>query len=174
MAAGIDVYASRGTIDALGLKGHRLHPIQALQGFGIDSWRILPFDILHDAAEPLGFVCISGDERLLFATDTAYVKYVVDGLTHICIECNYDEETLSENVVQGKIDPALRQRIVENHMSLDRVKAMLFANDLSNVEEIWLLHLSNENAEAERVRREIFWLTGRKVYVCLLYTSRCV
>ena len=165
MKAGIDVYASRGTIDALGLKGHRLHPIQALQGFGIDSWRILPFDILHDAAEPLGFVCISGDERLLFATDTAYIKYLVPGLTHICIECNYDEETLSENVVQGKIDPALRQRIVENHMSLDRVKAMLFANDLSNVEEIWLLHLSNENAEAERVRREIFWLTGRKVYV---------
>ena len=165
MAAGIDIYASRGTVDALRSKGHRLHPIQALQGFGIDSWYILPFDLVHDAAEPLGFVCVSGDERLLFATDTAYVKYVVDGLTHICIECNYDEETLSENVVQGKIDPALRQRIVENHMSLDRVKAMLFANDLSNVEEIWLLHLSNENAEAERVRREIFWLTGRKVYV---------
>ena len=165
MAAGIDVYASRGTIDALGLRGHRLHPIQALQGFEIDSWRILPFDLVHDATEPLGFVCISGDERLLFATDTAYIKYLVPGLTHICIECNYDEETLSENVTQGKIDPVLRQRIVENHMSLDRVKAMLFANDLSNVEEIWLLHLSDENADAERFRKEIFWLTGRKVYV---------
>ena len=87
------------------------------------------------------------------------------GLTHICIECNYDEETLSENVTQGKIDPVLRQRIVENHMSLDRVKAMLFANDLSNVEEIWLLHLSDENADAERFRKEIFWLTGRRVHV---------
>ncbi len=165
MAAGIDVYASRGTIDALGLRGHRLHPIQALQGFEIDSWRILPFDLVHDATEPLGFVCISGDERLLFATDTAYIKYLVPGLTHICIECNYDKQTLSENVIQGKMDPALRQRIVENHMSLDRVEAMLFANDLSNVEEIWLLHLSDENADAERFRKEIFWLTGRKVYV---------
>ena len=165
MAAGIDVYASRGTIDALGLRGHRLHPIQALQGFEIDSWYILPFDLVHDAAEPLGFVCVSGDERLLFATDTAYVKYLVPGLTHICIECNYDEQTLSENVGQGKIDPLLRQRIVENHMSLDRVKAMLFANDLSNVEEIWLLHLSDKNADAERFRKEIFCLTGRKVCV---------
>ena len=165
MAAGIDIYASQGTIDALDIKGHRLHPIRALQGFTIGTWYILPIDLVHDAAEPLGFVCVSGNERLLFATDTAYVKYLVPGLTHICIECNYDEETLSENVTQGKIDPVLRQRIVENHMSLDRVKAMLFANDLSNVEEIWLLHLSDENADAERFRKEIFWLTGRKVYV---------
>jgi len=165
MAAGIDVYASRGTIDALGLRGHRLHPIQALQGFEIDSWYILPFDLVHDAAEPLGFVCVSGDERLLFATDTAYIKYVMPGLTHICIECNYDEETLSKNVIQGKIDPVLRQRVIENHMSLDRVKAMLSANDLSRVEEIWLLHLSNANSDAERFKREIQSLTGKEVYI---------
>jgi phosphoribosyl 1,2-cyclic phosphodiesterase len=136
-----------------------------LQGFEIDSWYILPFDLVHDAAEPLGFVCVSGDERLLFATDTAYIKYVMPGLTHICIECNYDEETLSKNVIQGKIDPVLRQRVIENHMSLDRVKAMLSANDLSRVEEIWLLHLSDGNADAERFHKEIFWLTGRRVHV---------
>lgn len=59
----------------------------------------------------------------------------------------------------------MRQRVIENHMSLDRVKAMLSANDLSRVEEIWLLHLSDGNADAERFRKEIFWLTGRKVYV---------
>ena len=165
MAAGIDVYASRGTIDALGLRGHRLHPIQALQGFEIDSWYILPFDLVHDAAEPLGFVCVSGDERLLFATDTAYIKYVMPGLTHICIECNYDEETLSKNVIQGKIDPVLRQRVIENHMSLDRVKAMLSANDLNRVEGIWLLHLSDGNADAERFKREIQELTGKEVYI---------
>ena len=165
MAAGIDVYASQGTIDALDIKGHRLHPIRALQGFTIGTWYILPIDLVHDAAEPLGFVCVSGNERLLFATDTAYVKYLVPGLTHICIECNYDEQTLSENVGQGKIDPLLRQRIVENHMSLDRVKAMLFANDLSNVEEIWLLHLSEQNSCEKRFKEEVQKITGKPTYI---------
>jgi len=39
------------------------------------------------------------------------------------------------------------------------------ANDLSKVREIWLLHLSDNNSNAERFKQEIQELTGRMVFI---------
>lgn len=50
---GIDIYASQGTFAKLELKGHRFKVIKALQQFEIGNFTILPFDVQHDAAEPL-------------------------------------------------------------------------------------------------------------------------
>ena len=63
MKAGVDIYASRGTIDALGLSGHRFRAVLPRLQFNIYSWTILPFEVEHDAAEPLGFLLAnkSGD-----------------------------------------------------------------------------------------------------------------
>lgn len=43
----------------------------------------------------------------------------------------------------------------------------LKANDLSKVREIWLLHLSDGNSDAERFKREVMELTGKPVYIAL-------
>lgn len=52
---------------------------------------MLPVKTEHDAKEPLGFLIYSRTtrEKLLFATDTYYIRYRFPGLTHIMIECNY-------------------------------------------------------------------------------------
>lgn len=50
-------------------------------------------------------------------------------------------------------------------MSLETAKEFLRANDLSRVQEIWLLHLSDDNSDAERFKREIQGLTDKPVYV---------
>jgi len=50
---GVNVYASAGTFAKLELKGHRFKVIKALQQFTIKDFTILPFDVQHDAAEPL-------------------------------------------------------------------------------------------------------------------------
>jgi len=163
--AGVNIYTSQGTIDALGLTGHRVHAVAALQWFSIGTWRILPFGTEHDVPEPLGFVLESSGDRALFATDTAYIRYQIPGLTHIFIECNYDLDVLNESVRQGRVDPVVKRRIIRNHMSLQRVKAFLRANDLSQVKQIWLLHLSADNSDMGRFKREIQALTGKEVYV---------
>ena len=108
---------------------------------------------------------VSRAEKALFATDTAYIRYQIPGLTHILIECNYDLDVLNESVRQGRVDPVVKRRIIRNHMSLQRVKAFLRANDLSQVQQIWLLHLSADNSEMGRFKREIQALTGKEVYV---------
>lgn len=166
MKAGIDCYMSAGTKEALGIDGHRLHEVKTGSSFTIaDSWRVLGFMTEHDAAEPLGFLIQRRHEKLLYLTDSFYVRYRFSGLNYIMIECNYAGDILAEKVKAGDVHPTLRRRIARSHMSLETVKEMLLANNLSQVREIWLLHLSDGNSDAERFKREIQETTGKPVMV---------
>src|SRR5690606_20594303 len=121
----------------------------------------------HDAQEPLGFLLHSraSNERLLYATDTYYIRYKFPGLTHIMVECNYAADILYENVKRGAVPEVLKNRLLTSHFSLENVKEFLKANDLSRVQEIWLLHLSDGNSDEERFKREVQALTGKPTYV---------
>lgn len=164
---GVDVYTSAGTIAAMGLISHRLRPVKSLQEIVIGTFHVLSFDVQHDAPEPLGFLLTSTEtgEKLLYFTDTYYLKYKFRGLTHIMSECNYDLDTMQSSVDAGYISPELAPRIIKSHMSLEHLMDMLRANDLSRVRQIYLLHLSNNNSNAERYRAEIQRLTGAEVYI---------
>jgi len=162
MRAGIDCYMSRGTAEALRLSGHRLHIIEALTQFRIGTWAIKPFQMHHSAAEPLGFLMANqSHEKLLFVTDTAYVAYRFEGLTHLMLEANFSAPLLKENTDSSE----LRRSILQDHMSLETLLDMLRANDLSTVEEIHLLHLSDNNSDADMFKRRVQETTGKPVYV---------
>lgn len=164
--AGIDCYMSQGTINALGVSGHRIKVVRAHEPVRIGTWTVLPFETQHDAAEPLGFLLINqAGDKLVFATDTYYVKYRFAGLTHIAVECNYSLDILNANIEAETVPPAMKNRLLQSHFSLGNVKEFLKANDLSLVTEIHLLHLSGDNSDASRFKREIQELTGKAVYV---------
>lgn len=166
LRAGVDLYATQGTIDALELTGHRLRPIRAHQQVRIGTWTVLPFDTVHDAAEPVGLLLASQTgAKVLYLTDSAYCRYRFRGLTHLLVEANWSRELLDRNVREGVIDETLAARIRRNHMSLERLLQMLAANDLSRVEAIWLLHLSDQNSDEEMFARRVREATGRPVYV---------
>jgi len=165
LKAGIDCYMTLGTKEALNIEGHRIKIIKPKQQFKVGTWVILPFKTQHDAIEPVGFLLVNqAGEKLLYATDTYYIKYRFRGLTHIMIECNYALDILRSNVENGTVAVELKNRILRSHFSLENVKEFLKANDLSKVREIWLLHLSDNNSDAGRFKREIQELTGKEVY----------
>ncbi|MCL6443145.1 MAG: MBL fold metallo-hydrolase [Alicyclobacillus sp.] len=166
MRAGVDVYASAGTLNALKLSGHRAKAIESRKQFTIGTWAVLPFDVQHDVAEPLGFLMANqAGEKLLFATDTYYIRYTFSGLTHVMIECNYSERILDQNIVDGITPVEMKPRLVRSHFSLENLKEFFKANDLSKVQEIWLLHLSQRNSDPDQFRREIQEVTGKPVYL---------
>lgn len=166
MKAGIDCYMSQGTAEALGVSGHRSHIIKPKKQFRIGTWMILPFETEHDAAEPLGFLLANQlGGKLLYVTDSYYCRYRFKGLTHIMVECNYSADILTENVGAGLVPKELKSRILKSHFSLENVKEFLKANDISRIREIWLIHLSDGNSNAERFKREIQELTGKMVFI---------
>lgn len=166
LKAGIDCYMSAGTAEVLGVSSHRVHLVQALEQFMVGEWTVLPFDAVHDAPEPLNFLLRhKSGVKVVYITDTAYCKYRFRGLTHILIEANYSLDLLNENVYSGTVPVDMKKRLLKTHMSLETCKGFLRANDLSRVQEIWLLHLSDANSDAARFKREIQELTGKVVYV---------
>ena len=162
--AGIDVYTSQGTIDALKLDSHRLHPVASEKQFKIGDWTILPLEINHDAPEPLGFLICNSDIKFLFITDSYYFEYKIPGLTHLAIECNYSEDLLKMSLDTGLVGKTLENRIRQSHFSLENVKKFMKANDLSKVQEIYLLHISESNGEPVYFQDEIQRLTGIPTY----------
>jgi phosphoribosyl 1,2-cyclic phosphodiesterase len=159
---GITAYASMSTFDTLGINGHRIKAIEVEKLFKLGEFIILPLEAQHDAAEPLSFL-IQHKEfgKLLFITDSYYCKYKFNELDHILIECNYSME-----ILKGKELPkSLKSRIIKSHFELENVKEFLKSNDLSQVKDITLIHLSDSNSNATEFKEEIEKLTGKPVYI---------
>lgn len=164
---GIDVYASAGTLQALNAEGHRYKPVAAMKEVIVGSFMIMGFGVKHDAAEPLGYLIYSRNtlEKAVYFVDTAYVKEKFNGIHYFIVECNHGEQELRDSVDRGVIAPELAARIAKNHFSLERLLKFLKANDLSQVKEIHLVHLSDNNSNEERFKREVQRLTGVDVYI---------
>ena len=164
--AGIDCYMSKGTANAEGIEHHRIKVVENKKQFKVGSWTILPFDVEHDVAEPFGYLIMNEQgEKLLFATDTYYVKYKFKGLNYLMIECNYSLEILEENIVNGLTPELMKRRLIKSHFSLENVIEFLKANDLSKVEDIYLLHLSDTNSNAKEFKEAIQKVTGKRVLI---------
>lgn len=166
LGAGIRCYMSKGTKEAIGINHHRIKTVENKKQFVIGTWTILPFDVQHDVAEPFGFLLVNqAGDKLLFATDTYYIKYKFQGLTHLMIECNYCQSVLDVNEQTGRIHPSMRKRVMKSHFSMENVLEFLKANDLSKLQEIWLLHLSDSNSDESLIRQEVARATGKLIHI---------
>lgn len=163
---GVDVYTSAGTAAACGLGGARLHKVKSLAPFTVGTFKVLPFDVAHDAPEPLGFLLTSeaSGERLLYFTDTFYIKYRFPGVTHLLGECNHDEKGIEDAVRLGYIPAEIAPRLVRSHMSLQTFIEFLKKMDRTRLRQIYLLHMSENNSDEARFVREVAKLTGVEVY----------
>ncbi|EAC8477262.1 MBL fold metallo-hydrolase [Listeria monocytogenes] len=161
----INVYASEGTFSALSVPDNRKVILRDKVAQSVAEWVILPFATEHDAKEPLGFLIQSGNERLVFVTDSYYVRYRFPRMTYLMIECNYSLELLNDNVQNGLVHPTQKKRVLQSHFSLENVKEFLKANDLSSLQEIHLLHISERNGDPQLFKTEIQKLTGIPVYI---------
>lgn len=171
---GIPLYLSKGTKDHLSAikNPHALRIIRAYKPFHLQDqgeilWTVLPWEAQHDASEPLGFLIQSRTtgEKILFATDTYFIPNTFRGLNTIMVECNYDKRILERAIEKGFTDPRLLHRLEVSHFGLHNVKAMLNANDLSQVSHIYLLHVSGANGDKKLFKMEIQACTGIPVTV---------
>lgn len=161
----IPVYTSMGTAQATGLVGSSfVHTLHSSEPCTIGDFKVIPFDVEHDAAEPFGYLIRHhecGD--VLFATDTYYLKYRFPGLSNMLLECNYRQDILDHNIEAGLVSPAIRARIIKSHMSYDTCLETLQANDLSKINNIVLIHLSSDNSHADEFVAGISKATGKHV-----------
>lgn len=165
MNAAINIYCSKGTATKF-RPHHRLNFIEAGKLVQIGEFKVMPFDVVHDAAQPLGYLIRHEESgNILFLTDTFYSEFTFPGLNNIILEVNYDLEILEKNIASGKLNPVIRKRIITSHMSLQTAIELLEANDLSKVNSIVLIHLSDGNSHASGFKETIELATGKTVIV---------
>lgn len=160
MAAGINVYATDGTFRALGVaNSHRAIVTFAHDKFKVGGFEIRPFDVEHDVPEPVGFH-IEHEEcgKVLFLTDSFYCKYSFSGLSNIIIEANHDQALIKD----AKF---LRDRVITSHMSIKTCRELLASSDLSKVQKIVLIHLSERNSNGKDFKYQVEQQTGKQVYI---------
>lgn len=167
MRRGVNVVMTQGTADALGVDGHRVFigDLTLNGGMGCTHIVIHSFPTQHDAIEPCGFLVDDGEDCVLYATDTYFLRYKFQGLTKIMVEANYSQEILKENVDAGLVPPVLMERLTTSHFSIENVLEFLMANDLSKVTEIWLCHLSRDNSDPKLFRQMVEEATGKPTFI---------
>jgi len=133
--------------------------------FTTGTYNILPFDVVHDC-KCYGYI-INHKEMgtILFITDTHYCPYSFKNLTNILIEANYKKEILDQNVDKGITHFSIRNRVLQSHMEIERTKEFLSSNDLSKVNNIVLIHLSDSASDENLFQSEIEQLTGKTVHI---------
>lgn len=165
---GIPIYATAGTIEAIqGMKQlgkipeELFHEIKANRDFMINDILVKPFEISHDAAEPVGYRFEKGDKSIGIATDLGeYSDYTIDklqGLDVLLLEANHDVHMLQV----GAYPYYLKQRILgkRGHLSNETSGQLLSRLLHDGLRAVLLGHLSKENnyeeLAYETVRLEI-------------------
>lgn len=156
------VFRAKG-IDSLSFRKE----IEPMHGYIVGGFKVFAMPVCHDVP-CVGFIIEHEDMgRMLFVTDTMMLEYRVPGLNHILLEANYAEDILDTKIEAGSVPLSMKPRLIHSHMEIETTKGILRANDLSGVNEIVLIHLSNGNSDERRFVREVQETSGKPVYVAV-------
>jgi len=113
----------------------------------LNDMEIMPFDIPHDANQPVGYTVNSRGHKIAIATDLGHISDNVAKNIHgadvILIESNHDLHMLET----GPYPAYLKRRILSDMGHLSNVSCGRFLVDIfsSKTKHIFLGHLSQEN-----------------------------
>jgi len=150
----IPIYATAGTLQAVrettllkNVPDELIREIQADTPFFIKDLEIKPFNISHDAAQPVGYRINHEKKSIGIATDLGtYDDYTIKNLLNLdvlLIEANHDVNMLQV----GAYPYYLKQRILgaRGHLSNDMAGMLLNEVLHDNLKAVLLGHLSQEN-----------------------------
>ena len=165
--AGIEVYSSEECFNDLGITHYRTHPMMEKKVYSIGSFKVMAFPLVHDVKN-FGYL-ISHPEsgKIAFVTDTGYCPFTFKGLNNLLLEANHDIDLVDEKLLQGHGNVYVRNRSLSGHMEFQATLGFLKANDLSAVNNIVLIHLSDNGSDAGRFVSEIKELTGKNVEIAV-------
>lgn len=136
--------------------------IKGKNGTNMAVYRI---PIHHGNVNNCALVIKTRNECVLYATDFNLCEYDLSlfKFTHILVECNYLEDR-----VKGQED-AKTLRQINTHMGLDGLKIFLDSLDLSQCQEIDLIHLSQQYGNNVIMGSSIYTRYKIKTGVCQQY-----
>ncbi|WP_343209016.1 MBL fold metallo-hydrolase [Anaerolentibacter hominis] len=150
----IPVYATAETLDAIlstrsigRIEESLLHDVRPDEKFSLGEFKIDPFSIPHDAANPVCYSLEAGNHKVAVATDLGqYDDYIVkhlEGAEILLLEANHDINMLEV----GPYPYMLKKRILgeRGHLSNDNSGRLICRLFNDSLKYVILGHLSKEN-----------------------------
>ena len=117
----------------------------------VGHFTVQTFKAPHNV-ENYGFLITTPtNERILFLTDTTGVPLRFKDINCIMIECNYDDETLLDNLANN--DVSLSHP--EWHLGLEDCIRFCKANYSASLKQIILIHMSSTNINPYKAVEEV-------------------
>ena len=180
---GIPLFTHRETLSHWGASGNALEELKPTRI--ADGVSVLPFPVRHDAEGSLGFVIKTRTECVIFVNDCKMWDADLSNFkpNYVFIECNYWEKQvyaqindLHKQMASGDMSghekrecsAKIRQyeRNVNAHMSLAGCIRSLKKLDLSRCIAIFLMHMSDGNANEYEMKMAVESAFGIRTLVC--------
>lgn len=126
--------------------------VQPMKEFSIGCFDIYPVALSHDAPCTTGYIITDGKEKLVYVTDTGYVKETyfdkMKGADYIVMESNHDVEMLMHTYRPQY----LKQRIYgdQGHLNNEDCSDILNAIITNKTKVVLLAHISQEANTREK------------------------
>jgi len=150
----IPVWMNRGTWKAAEQSLGPLHCLEFFETgriFQLGAFRIHPFSVPHDCADPVGFRISMGNCRLGIATDlgtvTGLVATVLTDLQVVVLESNHDPIMLRDGPYPWELKQRVRGRL--GHLSNQDSASLLERIVSDELQAVILAHMSQTNNRAE-------------------------
>lgn len=129
--------------------------------FNVGNFSVIPFLVRHDPTiDTYGFLIHHVEMgKCVFLTDLVYSKYVFKDINNWIIEANYCESKVNSS------NGFLASRVLNSHLSVQNCIKLLQANDLSQTNNILLIHLSDSNSNAKEFKQKVTDATGKLVTI---------
>lgn len=136
--------------DEVAEKYPEVRALEPKKKYRIGNFSVMPLEVPHDVKNYAYLVEHEDIGRLLFATDLTDFPYDIDGINHLCVECNYSEE----KIVDAMVEDENVHIGSEQHMEIEKCVELVGRLWNPKMRTVTLLHLSSGfSDEAEFVRR---------------------
>lgn len=175
----VKVYLSKGTYESLNTNQKKYlinyNLINKDETIEIEGFKIIAFDLSHDASEPLGFVFELNEKKVVLATDTGYIDQthfnLLKGANLYILEANHEPEML----MNSSRPYYLKQRILGERGHLSNYEAAWLINEfIKDLDKaIWAVaHISEDCNTVYNIEKAIVDVLEDPTKIKVVYTSQ--
>ncbi len=150
----LPVWMNRGTWEAVAGQVGKVHELKIFETgrvFVVADFRVHPFSVPHDCADPVGFRISIGTAGVGIATDlgtpTGLIASLLTGLQVVVLESNHDPVMLRDGPYPWELKQRVRSRL--GHLSNSESAELLQRVVTDELQAVILAHMSQTNNTAE-------------------------
>lgn len=126
----------------------------------VGDFFISAFKVPHDDINCFGFLIYSGNEKIIYATDFEYIKYIFNScrVNHFIVECNYQDKYVD-------LDAANTSHKLKGHCSYNTCKEFLRVNQTGNMKNVIFVHMGGATCDINECCEDLQATLGDAVKV---------